>query len=79
MKKVELIGKLGLFVLVFMISFYGFSNDLFRNNAIFSCKINGKERFLVIPRELAEFANKIDDRMKEKEESMKLQYKMEGF
>ena len=61
------------------ISFYGFSNDLFRNNAIFSCKINGKERFLVIPRELWSFALKIEEKIKEKEESMKLQYKMEGF
>ncbi len=61
------------------ISFYGYSNDLFRHNAIFRCKIDGKDRFLVVPRELAGFANKIDDRMKEKEESMKLQYKMEGF
>ena len=61
------------------ISFYGFSNDLFRNNAIFSCKIDGKERFLVIPRELWSFALKIEEKIKEKEENMKLQYKMEGF
>ena len=32
MKKVELIGKLGLFVLVFMISFYGFSNIFYPKN-----------------------------------------------
>jgi hypothetical protein len=61
------------------ISFYGYSNDLFRHNAIFKCKIDDKERFLVVPRELAGFANKIDEKMKKKEDSMKLQYKMEGF
>ncbi len=65
------------------ITFCGYSNDLFRNNIIFKCTIDGKERFLVVPRELARFANKIDEKMNsdinKKEESMKLQYKMEGF
>jgi len=61
------------------ISFYGYSNDLFRNNAIFKCKIDGKERFLVVPRELWEFSYELEEKMKEKEDCKKLQYKMEGF
>ena len=64
-------------------SFYCYSNDLFKNKAIYKCRINGKEVFLVIPRELAEFSYDLDEKIssevEEKVNCMLLQYKMEGF
>lgn len=63
--------------------FYCYSNDLFKNLLIYKCTINGKAKFLVIPRELGEFAYALDEKIekerKEKNDCMRLQYKMEGF
>ena len=65
------------------VEFYGYSNDYFRNLAIYKCIINEKEVFIVIPRELSLFSYLIDEKIKNDRKDIdsykKLQYKMEGF
>jgi len=61
------------------VSFYCYSNDLYRNSAVYKCTMNEKERFLVIPRELWMFGSKVDERINNKEKNIKLQFKMDGF
>ena len=61
------------------IKFDSYSNDLFRENIIFSCEINDKRVHLVVPRCLWSFANAIDEKQKKEDNCKKLQFKMEGF
>ena len=61
------------------IKFDSYSNDLFRENIIFSCEINDKKVKLVVPRCLWSFANAIDEKQKKEDNCKKLQFKMEGF